>query len=187
LLVAVPEGRFLHLATHGWFAGDGFRSRLDAAPGRGALDAWRRAEETITGFAPETLCGLALAGANRGRDAVGRVPGILTAEELATLDLRNCELAVLSACDTNVGIRRGGQGIQSLQTALHAAGARSAITSLWKVDDHAARRLFELFYTKLWKERLGKAEALWQAKMDLRTAGHPPRDWAGWVLSGNPE
>jgi CHAT domain-containing protein len=115
------------------------------------------------------------------------VPGILTAEELASFDLRNCELAVLSACETNVGIRRAGQGIQSLQTALHAAGARTAITSLWKVDDAATRRLFELFYTKLWKEKLGKADALWQAKMALRAEGHPLRDWAGWVLSGDPE
>ena len=149
-------------------------------------DSWQRAEETLTGFAPETLCGLALAGANRGRDAVGHVPGILTAEELASFDLRNCELAVLSACETNVGIRRAGQGIQSLQTALHAAGARTAITSLWRVDDAATRRLFELFYTKLWRSKLGKADALWQAKMALRSEGHPPRDWAAWVLTGDP-
>jgi CHAT domain-containing protein len=74
-----------------------------------------------------------------------------------------------------------------LQTALHAAGVRTAITSLWKVDDAATRRLFELFYTKLWKEGLGKHEALWQAKMALCAEGHPPRDWAGWVLSGDPE
>ena len=121
--------------------------------------------KTLTGFAPETLCGLALAGANRGADSLGRVPGILTAEELASFDLRGCELAVLSACETNVGLRRAGQGIQSLQTALHAAGARTAITSLWKVDDAATRRLFELFYTKLWQEKLGKREALWKAKM----------------------
>jgi hypothetical protein len=51
----------------------------------------------------------------------------------------------------------------------------------------ATRRLFELLYTKLWKEKLGKADALWQAKMALRTEGHPPRDWAGWVLSGDPD
>jgi CHAT domain-containing protein len=132
------------------------------------------------GFLPETLCGLALAGANHG--AIGR----LTAEELATLDLSNCELAVLSACETNVGIRRAGQGIQSLQTSLHAAGVRTAITSLWRVSDAATMRLFELFYTKLWKEGLGAGEALWQAKMALREEGFPPKDWAGWVLTGDP-
>ena len=89
-----------------------------------------RADDTIRGFAPETLCGLAFAGANRGKDALGRVPGILTAEELAGLDLSECELAVLSACETNVGVRRAGQGIRSLQAALHAAGARLTVTDI---------------------------------------------------------
>jgi CHAT domain-containing protein len=187
LLAAVPKTRWLHLATHGWFASESFKSQFDSLAEQGARESFQRAEATLTGFAPETLCGLALAGANRGKDTLGRVPGILTAEELATFDLRNCELAVLSACETNVGIRRAGQGIQSLQTALHAAGARTAITSLWKVDDAATRRLFELFYTKLWKDKLGKHDALWQAKMALRAEGHPPRDWAGWILSGDPD
>ena len=96
-------------------------------------------------------------------------------------------MAVLSACETNVGIRRAGQGIQSLQAALYAAGARSSITSLWKVDDAATRRLMELFYTKLWEEGLPKAQALWEAKCVLREEGAPVRDWAGWVLTGDPD
>jgi CHAT domain-containing protein len=187
LRTLAPSARWLHLATHGWFAPETLLSQLDLAGDGMQRASLLRAEQTVIGFAPGTLCGLALAGANNGRDAVGRVPGIITAEELATLDLRNCELAVLSACETNVGIRRAGQGIQSLQTALHAAGARTAITSLWRVDDHATRRLFELFYTKLWKEKLGKADALWQAKMALRDERHPVRDWAGWVLTGDPD
>jgi CHAT domain-containing protein len=187
LFAAAPRARFLHLATHGWFASESFKSQLDSLAEQGSRDAFQRAEATLTGFAPETLCGLALAGANRGKDSLGRVPGILTAEELASFDLRRCELAVLSACETNVGIRRAGQGVQSLQNALHAAGARTAITSLWKVDDAATRRLFELFYAKLWREGLGKQAALWQAKMALRGEGHPTRDWAAWLLSGDPD
>jgi CHAT domain-containing protein/tetratricopeptide (TPR) repeat protein len=182
LVERVEKARYLHVATHGWFAPPTEVSMLDdvgADDGSGAGDALRlsleRTQETIVGFLPETLCGLALAGANHGPE------GILTAEELATLDL-----AVLSACETNVGIRRAGQGIQSLQTALHAAGARTAITSLWKVDDAATMRLFEIFYTKLWSEIMSPADALWQAKMALRSEGHPTRDWAGWVLTGEP-
>jgi len=145
------------------------------------------AEQRVTGLAPSTLCGLALAGANRGMDSLGRVKGILTAEELATLDLSNCELAVLSACETNVGLSRAGQGIQSLQSALHTAGVRTAITSLWKVDDAAARKLMELFYTYLWVKELPVAEALWRAKTEMRRAGHATGDWAAWVLSGDAE
>jgi len=177
--------RFLHLATHGWFAPESVRSTEDARP-EGMGFARMGIEERISGLAPMTLCGLALAGANNGRDSLGRVPGILTAEELCSLDLSQCELAVLSACETNVGIRRAGQGIQSLQSALYAAGARTSITSLWKVDDAATRRLMEVFYTNLWIEKMGKADALWQAKQALRDEGHPPVHWAGWVLTGDP-
>jgi len=177
--------RYLHLATHGWFAPESVRSTEDAQPAENGF-ARMGIEERVSGLAPMTLCGLALAGANNGRDSLGRVPGILTAEELCSLDLSQCELAVLSACETNVGIRRAGQGIQSLQSALYAAGARTSITSLWKVDDAATRRLMEVFYTNLWIEKMGKAEALWQAKQALRDEGHPPAHWAGWVLTGDP-
>jgi CHAT domain-containing protein len=183
-----PGVRFLHIATHGWFAPETVRSTLDPSDETGGT-LWSRmdAREAVAGLAPMTLCGLAFAGANAGRDAVGHVPGILTAEELAGIDLSACELAVLSACETNVGIRRAGQGVQSLQAALHAAGVSTAITSLWKVDDAMTRRLMELFYTYLWVEELPKAEALWKAKCGLREEGAAVRDWAGWVLSGDPE
>ncbi len=175
---------YLHLATHGWFAPETVLSMLDEMDRAGTgMDV----EDRLTGMAPMLLCGLALAGANGGRDSLGRVPGILTAEELCSLDLSQCELAVLSACETNVGIRRAGQGIQSLQAALYAAGARTSITSLWKVDDAATRRLMEVFYSNLWLDEMPKSEARWAAKKSLREEGHPPRDWAGWVMTGNPD
>jgi tetratricopeptide (TPR) repeat protein len=50
-----------------------------------------------------------------------------------------------------------------------------------------ARRAVERFYTYLWVEERSKAEALWKAKCDLRARGQPPADWAGWVLSGDPD
>ncbi|MEZ5980645.1 MAG: CHAT domain-containing protein, partial [Planctomycetota bacterium] len=180
---AVVGARFIHLATHGWFSfgPSGGRSLEYCVREDSDAERFESAQATVVGLLPESLCGLALAGANHGPD------GILTAEELATFDLSRCELAVLSACETNVGVRRAGQGIQSLQSALLAAGARTAITSLWKVGDAATRRLFELFYAKLWMDGLGKADALWQAKMALRSEGYPIRDWAAWVLTGAPD
>ncbi len=172
--------RYLHVATHGWFASEGIDSFAGNRSGNTpVLDAARN----LTGFAPSTLCGLAFASANQGSDRFGRVPGILTADELAGLDLESCELAVLAASETNVGVRRAGQGVESLQKALHQAGARAAITSLWKVDDAATCELMERFYEYLWIEELPTAEALWRAKSDLRALGHPTRDWAAWVLS----
>ena len=101
LVESAPSARFLHLATHGWFAPETFSSTRDLKD-EDLAAGLTRADRILEGFAPETLCGLALAGADHGVDQDGRVPGILTAEELATLDLSNCEMAVLSACETNV-------------------------------------------------------------------------------------
>jgi CHAT domain-containing protein/tetratricopeptide (TPR) repeat protein len=181
-----PQARFLHLATHGYFASEGVSSWADVVSSR---TDWvqEESDRVVRGMAPLTLCGLALAGANTAMDSTGRVPGILTGEELAGLDLWQCELAVLSACETNVGDRRPGQGIHSLQSALHSAGVRTAVTSLWKVDDEWTRRLMEEFYRRMWLERQGKARALWDAKCALRAAGALLRDWAPWVLTGDPE
>ena len=145
-----PGMRYLHVATHGWFE----ELRLPAPPELEPTWSSFGAAERARAFTPMSYCGLALAGANHGRDLLGRVPGILTAEELAGIDLSDCELAVLSSCETNVGLRRAGLGIQSLQSALHTAGARTAITSLWQVPDEATRELMERFYTYLWVDCL---------------------------------
>jgi len=190
-----PGARWLHLATHGWFAPESVRAfedrePLDAALGlRGTMSR----EEQVRAASPMVLCGLALAGANLPVDSLGRTPGIVTAEEIATWDLAGCELAVLSACDTNVGVRRAGQGVASLQKALHMAGARTVITSLWKVPDEATKELMLDFYRRIWVEKKPKAQALWEAKTRLREAkdesGRPKyttRDWAAWVLTGDP-
>lgn len=192
LIARAPGAAWLHVATHGWYAPESVAS-FDDARGSGGPE-WTSAEEHVRGTSPLLLAGLALSGANRPADALGRYPGIVTAAEIAVLDLSACEMSVVSACDTNVGVRRTGQGVASLQRALHMAGARSAVTSLWKVPDEATKDLMVDFYRRLWLEGRTKSEALWEAKRTLREArddtGAPryrTRDWAAWVLSGEPE
>ncbi|MEQ8762542.1 MAG: CHAT domain-containing protein [Planctomycetota bacterium] len=190
-----PTVRFLHLATHGWFAPESVASTVDDRvidENMGIMGSSLR--DQVIGLAPSLLCGLAFAGANGAADMYGRVRGVMTAEEISAMDLSGVELCVLSACQTNVGLRRGGQGIASLQTALHAAGVRTAITSLWMVSDEATRELMTEFYRRLWVLKEPKAQALWNAKRKLREQldadGEPVysiRDWAGWVLSGDPD
>jgi len=181
-----PSARYVHLATHGYFAGEEVPSTSDTRS-TGRLWSSSSLHQTVVGMAPMSLCGLAFAGANRDADASGRAPGILTAEELSGLDLSGCELAVLSACETNVGIRRAGQGIRSLQTGLRAAGARTTLTTLWRVGDEDARELMVEFYRRVWAGRESKAEALWNAKRAMRERGVPAREWAAWVLYGDPD
>jgi len=190
-----PRARWLHVATHGWFAPESVRSWKDDEPldSHSGLGMRLSGEEQVKGMSPMLLCGLALAGANLPEDGAGRAPGLITADEIASLDLAGCELAVLSACDTNVGERRAGQGVASLQQALQMAGARSVITSLWKVPDGPTRDLMVDFYRRMWVEKKPKWQALWEAKKRLRDArderGQPrytTRDWAAWVITGDP-
>jgi CHAT domain-containing protein len=190
------KARFVHIATHGWFAPESVRSWSDAEPldELTGLGARASGAEQVKGMSPMLLCGLALAGANLPEDIAGRTPGLVTADELSALDLSNCELAVLSACETNVGEQRAGQGVASLPKALQMAGARSVITSLWKVPDEATKELMLDFYRRLWVENKPKGQSLWAAKTKLRNArdesGQPiyaTRDWAGWVLTGDPD
>jgi CHAT domain-containing protein len=101
---------------------------------------------------------------------------------------------VLSACDTNIGERRAGQGVASLQKALQMAGARGVVTSLWKVPDEATKELMLDFYRRMWVEQKPKGQALKEAQRKLRDAkdeqGNPKhtlRDWAAWVLTGEPD
>jgi len=197
LLTSAPRARWLHIATHGWFSPESIRSWDDPDPidSKSGLVLRGTGAETVKGMSPMMLCGLALAGANRPENALGHAPGLLTADEISSLDLSNCELAVLSACDTARGeMRRVSQGVASLQKALQIAGARSVITSLWSVPDEATKELMLDFYRRLWVEAKPKWQALWEAKLKLRTAtdggGGPKystRDWAAWVLTGEPE
>jgi CHAT domain-containing protein len=192
-----PRARWLHIATHGWFGPESIRSWEDTDPidSKSGCVLRETGLEQVKGMCPMLLCGLALAGANLPENAVGRVPGLMTAEEVASLDLSNCELAVLSACDTARGeLRRASQGVASLQKALQIAGARSVVTSLWKVPDEATKDLMLDFYRRVWVEKVPKWKALWEAKRKLRDAKddagrvkYTLRDWGAWVLTGRPE
>ncbi|MCA9019007.1 MAG: tetratricopeptide repeat protein, partial [Planctomycetaceae bacterium] len=67
-----------------------------------------------------------------------RDDGFLTLGEIYELNLSGCELAILSACQTNYGPRQKGEGVWSLSRGFLVAGARRVVASNWLVDDEAA-------------------------------------------------
>ena len=155
--------RVLHIATHGFF--------LDRDPD----------EEIETN--PLVRSGLALAGANARIS--GAEDGVLTALEVAGLDLAGTELVVLSACNTGVGDALSGEGVSGLRRALVLAGSESQVISLWPIADRATRDLMVAYYRRLLAGD-GRTEALRQVQLRMlrsRSTRHPFY-WAGFIQSG---
>jgi CHAT domain-containing protein len=138
------------------------------------------------------LSGLALAGANhRDRAGPGEEDGVLTAEEIAGLDLTGVEWAVLSACDTGVGAIEAGEGVFGLRRAMQLAGVRTLIMSLWPVDDRSTRQWMNALYGARLVRHLDSAEAVRHAGQSVlaarRAAGESthPFYWAAFVGAGD--
>ena len=94
------------------------------------------------------------------------------------------ELLTLSACETAAGDDTAALGLASVAIK---AGARSALASLWSINDEASSELVSLFYEQLQNPDISKAEALQLAQIsfleDLRYK-HPSY-WAPFLLIGN--
>jgi CHAT domain-containing protein len=156
------HNRVLHVATHAFL--------LDKSCGNGN---------------PLLHSGLVFAGANQAHES-----SVLTAQQIASLDLSGVDWAVLSACNTGNGELHDGEGVMGLERAFRVAGAHSVIMTLWPVDDDVTRRFMHELYT----ERLGghatTADAVWNSARKLllerRAAGKSthPWYWAGFVGSG---
>lgn len=107
-------------------------------------------------------------------------------KEAYSLPLRGVELAVLSACDTERGAMLRGEGVQSFSRTFLAAGARSTVTTLWRVPDRETASFMRIFYYHL-QRGASRAEALRSAKLRFLlsgTAGADPHYWAAFVLNG---
>jgi CHAT domain-containing protein len=137
---------------------------------------------------PLLRSGLALAGANvglRGESPQLAGVGLLTAEDVTGLDLRNTELVVLSACETALGEVRTGEGVFGLRRSFFLAGARTLIMSLWKVPDESTTYLMKHYYQLLLAGR-GRAQALREAQLAMMVRYPDPYYWGAFICQGDP-
>ena len=108
-------------------------------------------------------------------------------KEVYDLDLRGVDLATLSACETERGKLVRGEGPYGFSRALLSAGARAAVTTLWRVADEPARDFMAQLYFELNRGK-PKAEALRLAKLRFLGSGtalRHPRYWAAFILTGD--
>jgi CHAT domain-containing protein len=165
-----PGRREVHLATHGFVLDSGC--------------------DGVVAENPLVRCGLALAGANRRDEAAeGADDGVLTGEEIGSLDLSSVECAVLSACESGLGEMKAGEGVLGLRRAFRVAGARSLVMSLWNVGDAETAEWMTAFYRRRLARGADPADALAAAEREVlrarRAAGRDthPWSWGAFVAS----
>jgi CHAT domain-containing protein len=170
-----PSPDILHISTHGFFFPD--------PPQTASM-------EGVFGFRfnehPMLRAGLILAGANyawqQGTALGNREDGILTAYEIAQMDLSHTNLVVLSACETGLGKVARNEGVYGLQRAFKIAGAQNIIMSLWQVPDYQTQEMMTAFYRNLLTQNMPARSALLAAQQEMRQKRYEPYYWAGFIL-----
>lgn len=108
--------------------------------------------------------------------------GVLTVGELYDLNL-NADLVTLSACETALGKVANGDDVVGFTRGFLYAGAKSIVSSLWKVDDAATSQLMQSFYGNL--KKMDKRSALRAAQLNTKKKYTHPYYWAAFQLTGS--
>ncbi|QDK77745.1 tetratricopeptide repeat protein [Spirosoma sp. KCTC 42546] len=170
----------LHLATHGFY-----KNRVTTALESTQSHLLARLLATLP--EPMERSGIVLSGANYAWSG-GKLPndstenGILTAYEVADLDLSQTQLVVLSACQTALGDLQGSEGVFGLQRGFKQAGVRYLLCSLWPVDEEKTNEFMSYFYTNLAQgQTIRQAFQLTQKAME-KNYPKEPYYWAAFTL-----
>jgi CHAT domain-containing protein len=183
----------LHLATHGTLIEDQEQgARLMASSrglGRSLVMVDQDPEDSQPSRTPDasqlSRSVLLLAGAEHGDTAPDSAhDGILTAEEVRSLNLWGTQLVVLSACDTGRGALSSGQGVYGLRRSFLVAGAETLVTSLWPVSDMETGDLMISYYQKLVKQKQARVAAMEEAMGQMKQKHAHPYYWAPFIVIG---
>ena len=149
----------LHISSHGDYDGNDKTSETDAMS---------------NSF-------LALSGINNVSVADLANDGKITAADIAQMNLRQCDMAVLSACNTGIG-GKGVDGIFGLQRGFKNAGVRSLLMSLKPVYDESTAQLMTAFYQGIAQGK-SKRQSLLDAQKVLKATEYKEgKYWAPFIL-----
>lgn len=148
-----PE--IIHIASHGFF--------YDAA---------------------DTLKPASLAGRTSPMDLSGLVMyggELMSAEDIAGMNLDNVALVCLASCDSGLG-KTSAEGVYGLQRAFRKAGAGTIIMSLWEASDVASAMFMSELYKALVSGKCDVERAFRAAQSAVRSRYPEPFYWAGYVM-----
>ena len=148
-----PE--IIHIASHGFF--------YDAA---------------------DTLKPASLAGRTSPMDLSGLVMyggELMSAEDIAGMNLDNAALVCLASCDSGLG-KTSAEGVYGLQRAFRKAGAGTIIMSLWEASDVASAMFMSELYKALVSGKCDVESAFHAAQSAVRSRYPEPFYWAGYVM-----
>jgi CHAT domain-containing protein/tetratricopeptide (TPR) repeat protein len=128
----------------------------------------------------------ALALTSASTEGEDRDNGLLQAWEIYERVRWKADLIVLSACESGLGRELASEGLVGLTQAIHFAGARSVLASMWSVDDRRTAQFMERFYAHL-RGGASKDRALRATQLEfLRSdTNRQPFHWAAFVLTGD--
>ena len=160
-LYRVNSPKVLHLATHGMFLKGQPKPRKDGLEPVGLSGQRKDYIGRLTN--PMHRSALMFTGATwtSKQWAGGTTPdpwndGILTANEVGTLNLKGTWLVTMSACETGLGDLRSGEGVMGLRRAFIQAGTKNLLMTLWPVSDALTVNVMKGFYEKA---MIGKGDA----------------------------
>jgi CHAT domain-containing protein len=166
-LAEVRSPEVLHLATHGLLLSE----EESANAGEARRGPNKERKNPMRGSA------LALAGARRTHEAWLRgdltpsmADGIVTAEEVAALQLSGTWLVTLSACNTGAGQAAAGEGVLGLRRSFIQAGAQNLLMTLWPISDETTVQIMLDFYERAFQtgdapQALAEVQRGWLAKL----------------------
>ena len=180
-VTSIKGPSILHFATHGFFlrnkqqithnSGDRGMSVKDST------NSELEAKNNLSELDPMHSSGIAFSGAENtfAMWSIGNAPdpstdGILTAEEVTSLDLNGTNLVTLSACESGVGEAKSGEGVFGLRRSFMMAGAQNLLMTLWPVDDITTADLMVDFYSQLFidgkvRQSLASTQREWLLKL----------------------
>ena len=159
----------IHFLSHGFF---------EDAEGAKLVPALRGS------FRPMDMTGIIVSNGNRGwlRGDYFEHEGVLTASQIAEMDLSGVQLVVLSACDLGKGVPSVSEML-GIQRAFKKAGAETVIMSLWHIEDDMVQIFVKRFYNNLLVKGMGRHKAFIAARAEARSIRELADFWAGFIMT----